>query len=315
MKIIRVSTEQYFRYIPLLGWASVEAALKTYTNGFLRGSRYTSEQTEQEIRQHYGSMAEALFIVTPLLVDRERSIADEILPEAENVLKERDQWRRHFDYDGMGTPFFKTSVEIKVIDRELEIYGLSFNAAYVGDEPEADLADYLKIPRALMKSSVIIQTEPVDDDHFSFNFEQVIRKLDHVLGTNEISGNTIAQAMMKFDQGHGIMESKPGFLIRQEEDFQIYLSPGRVEDRFLWHDPWGPERRQLDTWSIAGAVLTGFLDESYNDRTKKEPPSLVISLSDHFVDPGGFKENRPIWQPEKKERVIALTDQIAQALE
>jgi hypothetical protein len=315
MNIVEVKTEQCYRYIPLKGWASVEAALKTYSNGFVKGSRDTSDKQERDIRQAHGGLAEALFVVTSLHLGREGSIDDEILPEAKKALAERDSWQKHFDYDGMGTPFFKTTVEIKVIDREQDLYGLGFYAAYVGDKPEEGLAEYLEIPRTFLWSSIIIQADPVGDDRFSFDFEQIIRKLDDILGTSEIGGEAIAQAMMRYDDCNGHhLESKPGFVIKQEEDLRIFLSPGRVQERFPWHDPFGPERRQLDTWSIDGSVLTGFLAESYSDRTKKEPPTLVISLSNHFLNSWGMKENLPVWQPEKKERIIALTNQIVEAL-
>lgn len=62
------------------------------------------------------------------------------------------QTRPHFDYDALGTPFFKTSLGIMKFDNQ---YIVSFSAAYVGDKPSFEVAKAIQAPMAI--SEVLIK--------------------------------------------------------------------------------------------------------------------------------------------------------------
>lgn len=310
MKIVQVSAEPHYRYIPLKGWESVGAAVNAYARGFAKGSRATEKVTAQAIGASQGDLAEVFFVVSSAMLHDSDAFVKKMLTEAKSALESRDRWSKHYDYDAMGTSFFKTSVDIKWLDRSLDLYLLGIWAAYVGDQPEAGLAEHLGIPRSLTWCDVTVQTEPLAGDRFAFDFEQVVRRLDPVLGTDKISGAEIAQAMLLIDE-YG--ESNPKFILSQNDDVCVTIIPSGVKRRFDWEDPFGPKRRRLDTWKVEGSVLIGLLKESFRDKNTKEPPSFSISLSgSQDLHQGGTI--RPIWQPERKERILALADQIIVAM-
>lgn len=308
MRITGVTNEQYRRYIPLKGWKSVEKAIQIYDDGFIRGSRATENEQVRAIAEENGDFASVFYLDASLKIGKRNKIVENMLQEAKSALKTRDNWKKDYDYDGMGTAFFKTSVEIKILDRESDLYAISIYASYVGDKPEEELAEYFGIPRALIWSIITVQTEPVGTDCFAFDFEWIARKLDSTLDIAGIGGETIAQAMIEKVEN----ESKAEFVLLTIDDFTVTIGPARVEDRFIWKDPQGPGRKKIDTWSIDGAVLSGLLDSSYEDRQKKEPPSFSISIAMRRKTDWGIK-NVPVWDMKKQERIIMLTDTIVKA--
>lgn len=303
MNITEVTTEQRYRYLPLKGWDSVAAALKVFAKGVTKGSRETEKHQLQAIGDAHGGFALAFYgLAAPHLHGNTSRFVERMLAEAQKTLQNYYRWSRSYDYDGVGS-FFKTDVVIEVIDWEAEIYALGIWAAYVGDEPEIGLAEHLEIPRALMSSQVIVHVEPADEEHFAFDFEQLVRKLDDVLNTRWAKGTEIAELMMLGDR----LRKHPDFTLYSDDDVIITLDVGRVENRFVYDEP-GKAR---DTWAIEGSVLTGLLDESYEDRTKKETPTMVISI----VSAQSEKyRTKPIYHPDKKQAVLNLTERIADVL-
>ena len=86
--------------------------------------------------------------------------------EACNELKSEGRFHRSFDYDAMGTNFFKTTVNSRQVDGE---YILEITAAFVGNKPEENLAEKLGKERALIASSAIGKLSVVDDWWFNIN--------------------------------------------------------------------------------------------------------------------------------------------------
>lgn len=293
------------------GLDSIEQALNTFARGITSGSRATEQHQVQAIGQSQGGLAQAFyFLAAPHMQGAGNSfVQDRIMSEARAVLQSRDSWSRHFDYDGMG-PFFKTSVEIEVLDRNADLYALGIHAAYVGDKPEEGLAEHLGIARTLVWASVEVETAPINGNGFEFDFETILRKLDEVLGTDWASGEQVAESMMTTDK---YRESKASFVLHEDVDLRVTLTPGRVERRFDYSNR-DAAGNPADTWSVEGAVLRGKLDESYDRDGTFAPPTFVVSLRSAHGDPDSYRTTT-IYEPEKKAQALELRYRIAAALQ
>ncbi|MBI4016566.1 MAG: hypothetical protein HY363_02625 [Candidatus Aenigmarchaeota archaeon] len=104
----------------------------------------------------------------------EQDFVGNILSEARLALEKGSSFNRHFDYDGMGSNFFKTSVNI---ERVGDKYVLKLNAAYIGSKPENKLAETLGKPMALVSSSAKGIASIVDSWWFNINLEDVLAGL------------------------------------------------------------------------------------------------------------------------------------------
>jgi hypothetical protein len=304
MKITNVSVEHYDRGIPLKGWDSVKAALNLYAGGRTDGSRATEQNQIDAVAQSSGIMGLGIYLIAaPHMQDAGNQFVENMLEEAKSALKNRDNWNRSYDYDGMGV-FFKTSVGISILDRKEDLYMLEISAAYVGTKPEAGLAENLGIPLALRRYSVIVQVKPVDATRFAFDFDEVLQALKGVLKINFNLGKEIAKHFIKGGR-HDDCKPWPIFL---DENVSITLAPGRVEQRFVYDKPGEPH----DTWTVNGSVLYGLLDSSYEDSSKKEPPTIVLTITNAAQDRFGY--GQPIWDENLKDKIDILSNQIAEAM-
>jgi hypothetical protein len=304
MKITNVSVEHYDRGIPLKGWDSIKSALYMYASGRTSGSRATEENQMQAINQTSGTLGLGLYLFTaPHMQGAGNEFVDRMLEEAKSALKSRDGWSRHYNYDGMGV-FFKTSVEISILDRKEELYMLEISAAYVGTEPEAGLARELGIPQALRRYSVIVQVQPEDATHFAFDFGEVLQALKGVLKINSNLGKEIAKHFVTGDRYH---DAKP-WPVFLDKNISVTLGTGRVESRFVNDEP-GKAR---DTWTVDGSVLHGLLDTSYEDKSKKDPPTFILTIGSAKQDRLGYSQ--PVWDMDLKDQIDTLSNQIAEAM-
>lgn len=304
MKITNVTVEHYDRGIPLKGWDSVKSALNLYASGRTSSSRATEENQMQAIGQTSGALGLGLYLfAAPHMQGAGNQFVDRMLEEAESALNGRDHWSRHYDYDGMGV-FFKTSVEISILDRKEELYMLEINAAYVGTKPEAGLAKELGIPQALRRYSVIVQVRPEDATHFDFDFGEILQALKGVLKINPNIGEEVARHFVTGDRFH---DARP-WPVYLDEIIGITLGPGRVENRFVYDEP----GKAHDTWTVDGSVLHGLLDTSYKDKSKKEPPTFILTIGSAKQDRLGY--SLPVWDMDLKDQIDVLSNQIADAM-
>lgn len=306
MKIVDVRQSEFYRYIPLKGWESVRAALWMFATGVPKGAQATTKHQIDAVAKSWSGEAFAMYIIgAPHLKGANNSFVERLLTEAQEVLRDRERWSKHYDYDGMGS-FFKTSVDIGYLNRAEDMYYIGIYAAYVGDEPEVGLAEALGIPRALMSASVTVQVEKLDDRHFGFDFEPFLRLLDPVLATERISGEEVCDQMMKVDR-YG--ESKAAIVLFDESRLKVTLSPGRVENRFVYMQPGTP----TDTWKVQGSRLTGLLHRSYEDPEKFDEPTLYLSITS-AEQPTSSYYSKPLYIPEEKQAALDLATRIAEAL-
>jgi len=309
MDIIQVETHQHDRYIPIQGLDSVEEALNTFARGITSSSRATEQHQVEAVGQSQGGFAAAFYVFSaPHMRESGNGFVQQhIMSDARVALQKGSKWSQHFDYDGQGS-FFKTSVDINVLDRETDLYALGIHAAYVGGYEEG-LADHLGVPRSLVWASVEVETMPINDNRFEFDFETILRRLDNVLNTNEVSGEEVIQVMMALNSYN---ESKASFVLsHKNQDVTVTLSPGVVDGRFDYGNR-DNSNQPADTWEVEGSIMRGRLRESYEERGKMAAPTLVISLRSAYTDV--YDGTLPIWDPEKKAFALELRDHIASAL-
>jgi hypothetical protein len=308
MQIVQVSTRQGRRFIPVKGWDSVTKALNTFANGYTRGAKATEQVTVDDIGKTHGTnggMAVGMFLLGGAIVGGRSKLVENLLTEAKQRLKQQTEFRKSYDYDGIGTPFFKTSVDIKVLDREQDMYGIGLNAAYVGDEPEQGLAEHFSIPRTLLSCLVEVETKPMPGNRFEFDFEPIVRKLDSVLDTKKITGEQIARAMLVKDDDYN-----PTFVLQNKDGLEVRIQPGRVERRMKYTRGTGLK----DTWTVKDSVFSGELKRDFHseDENVKATPTLLIVVSSMQKD---NYSSFPIWQPEEQQKAIDLTTKIVAALQ
>ncbi len=306
MDITNIEVSEYCLGIPLKGWDSVKAALQAYSDGKGRGARTTTNRHLDSVDQGpNGGMAVALTLYAGILLGKPDAFVERVLAEAEQVLKSHSQWHGSWDYDAMGTNFFKTSVDIELRDKKEEIYVLSINAVYVGDEPEKGLADHLGVPRTLLRHMITVTAKPLNSTHFEFDFNEIYDGLGPLLGLEAYVGTKIAQHMMSGDQFDG-----PGrFVLKEDADLRVTLSLGRVERRFTFKHG----KVTADNWKADGSVLTGLLADSYNDHGTKEPPTFVITVSKKPEEKNQFGDS-PVWDAELRQKMATLADEIGKGM-
>lgn len=304
MKIVSVSNRANNRHIPLKGWESVVTAVNIFANGHTAGSQATTYHQTDAIVQSQGALGLGLYLLAaPHIQGCEDQFVDRLLAEAHNTLKSRDRWSRSYDYDGQGV-FFKTSVEIGFLNREEEMYYLSIYAAYVGDKPEKGLAEALGIPRALTGTSVVVEVEPINKITFAFDFDKILYLLKDVIDVDELSGKNIVSSWnFKTRRKH---DDSPSTVLFRNGEIEVILSPGCIENRWKWANG-----DATNTWQFYGAILSGLLNESYEDGKDYDEPTFVISVRRHSEERFNRK---PFYLPEEKEAVLALSKSIADAL-
>lgn len=306
MKIVSVSTRENRHLIPVQGWDSVEKVLSIYANGYTSSARAAERVTADEIERSAGGMGAGLFALAGIEFSKNRTpLVTSLLSKAKEALKDRDSFRESWDYDGMGTPFFKASLEIDVLDRGQDMYAIGISAAYVGDKPEQGLAEHLGVPRTLFSSAVEVEAEPFPDNRFEFDFDPIMRRLDAVLDTAAITGEQVANSMMHLEDG----ESRPGLVLKEKDGFQIGIHPGRVECRFNYLSG-----SKQDTWTIKGSVMSGLLKRDYgsDDPEAKATPTMEIVVSSTQRNRWGG--GMPIWQPDQQQKVSGIIEEIAATL-
>lgn len=318
LKITGVEISEYRSGIPLQGWESVKNALYTFASGRSRGGRAT--QNELLDNMPGGTMGVGLYLLATANIDR-NSFVDKMLQDAEVAMKGA-RWSRNFDYDAMGTSFFKSSVEITRLPGTEDGYLLGLNAAYVGKEVEDGLAGTLGVEQGLRWKAVTVNLEP-EGTNFRINFDavaEILRPLHVQLkptpeDTREfhqeltrgvdtfIFGERIILNML--DTGRSGNDSNPYFL-GMDNGVEVALSLGRVGDRFNWRNG----NRDEELWKAEGAILSGPLAVSYSEDRHLETPSLNFNIRRYSEDRYG---RLPAIDPQMKATMNDLAVKVATA--
>ena len=136
-----------------------EAALNIFASGRSREAGATQDNLLGEAQKAGGDLAALLVLAASSRVDRNLFVTD-MLAEAKSALDERGRWNRSYDYDGFGTSFLNTSVDIQKLPGAEDGYLLGLNAAYVGKEVEDGLAEALGVEQGLTWKVVTAVLEP-----------------------------------------------------------------------------------------------------------------------------------------------------------
>lgn len=130
--------------IPLKGFDSVVAALNKFAFGLSGDSRATQNNLQEGVARMSG--AEGLYFLEQVTSDKNvHSFVEDMLTKARHAVCVRGRWSRSFDYDAMGTSFFKSTVDIDRLPEHQDGYLLQLSAAYVGKQVEDKLAQTLGI--------------------------------------------------------------------------------------------------------------------------------------------------------------------------
>lgn len=309
MQITSVCIKENRCFIPVKGWQGVIDALTLFANGQPKGAKATQQHHVNDIMETNDLLAAGLVAMAQAKIGKRSNLVDRLLLEAGQTLERRSQFHKSYDYDGMGTVFFKTSVEIRKLGDDM--YGIGLSAAYVGDQPEVGLAEFLDTPRALLWCEVEVEVKPAANDRFEFDFEPVLRKLDSVIDIKKITGEQVATAMLQKDE-YG---ARAVFVLGEHDGLRICIQPGRVECRMKYdHET----RKEYDTWSIKGSVFSGELAQDFEskDEDVKATPTfeIVVSPADRRSSDFGDRETPIIWQLEEQQKMIDLANRIAAAL-
>ena len=294
MAFSQVSLGCNYRYIPLQGWDSVVSAINSYGVG--KAGPSSNVASRKFVAESSDPLRECMALELATHLQEGKSFESDILAEAQTALKQRDCWSRHIDYDGLGTAFFKTTVDINLLDRGSEQYALGFYAARVGDQVEQGLADFLGIERGLTHSSVTLEIQAEDDKRFAIDFEELCKLLSPILGS-ELDPEKIAK---QFVQGNDSFGSTSVTFTDSENDIEVSIAPYDIAPRFDW--------KGTDTWSVNGPILTGPLLESWKHQGQMETPKLIINIKS--ISGKEFAT----FDPEKKSTMIEYTNLIARAL-
>jgi hypothetical protein len=301
MKITQTSVTERRSGIPAQGWENVRAIIEMYASGQSAGYRAAETENLRQVEDSAGMnrvMAVGMYLLAAAQTNQS-TLLMKLLSEAEAALTTRGSFYKSYDYDAMGTPFFKANVSIERIDPSVDMYSVGLYAAYVGDEPEIGLAERLTVPRVLRSCLVETTVEPSGPDAFSFDMEKIVRRLDPVLGTEKIKGIEIAKVMM---QANEYDESAKPYVLPSTDGLSISLLPGSVGKRFKYDR----DGNKKNLWRRKGSVVTGPLGLDYRSRVPgtKALPSFKIIVSG----------TNPLWLPKRQDKAIAVAGRIAKAL-
>lgn len=299
MNITDINVFEHRHYVPIKGWDGVEAAFNDYNDGKISGSRATERQLVNDSSPNAGA-----FMVLGLAIATQQkgNFVTRLLEEAKSGVDEYGFWRDSYDYDALGTPFFKSTVEIIRLDKQDDIYGISINAAHVGNEPEKNLAAYLDVERGISECIIVLDVAPASADDFRFDFEPLLRKLDAVLPTRKIAGKAVAKAMMPRQ-----MWQEGSFTLAKVNGFSIVLKPTHVGSHITRVDG-----KLVKQWSAKGSVLTGKRERDYEskDETAKDTPRLRLTIKKDSDSRNGDI----VWKKDEQAALLDLGETIAAAL-
>ncbi len=280
--------------IALRGITSVKAAITMFANGVTRGSNDTNVQL---VRDGGFQGAAALLFKGMAEAGHENAFLKRLFDEMETALKTRDMFNRHYDYDGVG-PFFKTSVEVTKLEEDL--YILHLHAAYVGDKVEIGLAEALEVERALVSTSVEVEVPAVGNE-FVIDFDTILDRVGKVLDLKDLTGK---QAVKEITTVGEFREVKQRIQICETDKFVVVMGPSAV-GRPMLHDGNGSSRL---VWVAKGAVLSGPLDQNWEDKTKFETPVVSFYISNKK---GDSYRKPPFIEADDKKAMRELADKIA----
>ncbi len=267
-KITSVKTTDYRRGIILDSAEEFAQALAIYNGGLVEGARATQNNLMDAVGNSGSGMGAGLLLMGGMI--NADDFTERLIQEALSELQSNGRFYRDFDYDAIGTNFFKTTVNGKLVDGK---YVLELNAAYVGSKPENKLAETLRKPMALVRSSANGKLSVVDNFWFNVNLEDVLQGLP--IGKKHLKG------LSKYIASGGYSGDRPEIEFKHNGQ-KFSLDIGLNADRYL--RPEGGERGSEYMQARGNAIVGGaWTTWAENGNDKCDPrivqPSVVLSVS------------------------------------
>ena len=171
-KMVSVERQEYRSGIILDSIEELEHAFRIYDGGCVESSKSTEDTLLENIKRDHGVLGVGVALMGIEMGGK--GFIDKLVDHATDSLKKTGGFHKHFDYDALGTRFFKTSVGVDKVDGK---YILELCAAYVGQEPEENLAKFIDKPRALLRADANAVMSIVDDWWFNINLEDAVRNV------------------------------------------------------------------------------------------------------------------------------------------
>lgn len=173
----------------------IEFALRVY-NGEANVIPASGLDTNLNLLQNIGLKGGDLGIAIGLIAISEaregKDFVGTIMAEARSNLATKGRYSRHFDYDGMGSSFMKTSVTIEKVKGK---FLLSLNAACIGDKPEHELAALLQRPLAIANVRIKMSLSIVDGWWYNANLKNILSRIFPGNADNEQSWLRLAEVL------------------------------------------------------------------------------------------------------------------------
>ncbi len=298
VKDVRVSERQ--EGIPLSSWDAVSKALKRY-------------ESDSGIMPRTGDFSSRIIEYAKPGVDSGRGWSHTYYDSSINItgVDERGEWERRV-YVGC---FRRLRIEINkaALDGESAGYMLSLGANdFMGNrEQEIALAEKLGIERAISEKEVTVELAKKGDklDKFILDMDTPASLLSPIFkhkdkkGDDSTLGTEMANHFMSIYK-HG-WNSRYPFILGVVDGFRVSLQL-RGMKRHRDHDFFGNDTKEL--WHRDNNILSRKLyRKSYPHQDTRESPSLVFSIVD------SRRTNFPVISPERKAKMRALTEKLADA--
>ncbi len=272
------------------GWDKVENALRGY--GRVKGSEATTMELVGASMQESGPLGAGLALAgIKHGMERGGGFIGNMLAEARAAIGKSGRWHRSYDYDAMGTPFFKTSLDITKGGNDL--FTLKTCAAYVGDAPGLELAQAIGAPRVLKSATITLSLEPVAElPIFVVDFGKILGRLERVLGKPKITGKKLARISAQAEKWGG---PEPAVVFK-DPNFIVEVKWGNVEKPLRGENPFRME----------GCQVSGICSKTYYpDREHHLVPTIDITVK--FANKGEYV-------PANYPALLDLAEKIRQAL-
>lgn len=266
-KITKIEINDDRRGIILNSQEEVVQALMVYNGSSVKGARATQDELMNEAGDKGSGLGAGLVVLVGTRIAK--GFMEKLIQSSLSELKSNGRFKKSFDYDAMGTNFFKTTVDLRKLSDK---YVLELYAAYVGSEPESELAETLGKPLALVRSNAKGGLSFIDDWWFSVSLEDVLKGLP--ISKRQFKG------VIEYIVSDGYSERPEITFKHKEQEFSLNVS--LEADRYL--KPKGGKQgyyyMQTRGNNIIGGAWTTWA-ENGNDRTDPRAiqPAVVVSVS------------------------------------
>lgn len=290
MMLRNVHQQVIFKGIPLIGWPAVENALITFGN--LNVSWATSQIAQLALAGI--PQADALLVGNmPQLHDQPVETMLGIAYWARGTIDSRGIWNSEEDPQAR-LLFPKTKILITRLNNQADTYTLSIRAAYVGDQPEIELAEDLRITQCVGEIRIIAEIFSNEDETFSLDMREVLQTLSPLFRAS------VDQVMESF-----AMNQDELVTVHTDGNIALSVGPFNVFPRF---DP-GYGGKSVQTWRFEGATVHGRCEPEIEFVTTRTPK---VKFRIHHVLDKPFDSY--YLDGQDRERAIELSVQIEELL-